>query len=221
VVGQDVPFPLLRAVAEMSEAELRRTLGHLQAAELVYETRLFPELEYTFKHALTYQVAYESLLQGRRRELHIRIMEALEGQSGERLSEHVERLSHHAVRGEAWEKALTYSHQGGGKAAGGAGDGEAADYFGNALRLLKTRGDARQRISQELALQTARGAVLMATKGSAAPEVERAYARARELCQQVEETPELFRVLLGLNTFYRQRAELQTAYEVGKQLLAL
>src|SRR5262249_5209997 len=129
VVGQDVPFPLLRAVAEMSEAELRRTLGHLQAAELVYETRLFPELEYTFKHALTYQVAYESLLQGRRRELHIRIMEALEGQSGERLSEHVERLAHHALRGEAWDKALTYSQQAGDKAAARSANAEAADYL--------------------------------------------------------------------------------------------
>src|SRR5215468_808624 len=199
VVGQDVPFPLLRAVSEMSEAELRRILGHLQAAE----------------------VAYESLLQGRRRELHIRIMEALEAQSGERLSEHVERLAHHALRGEAWDKALTYSQQAGDKAAARSANAESAGYLTTALDLLKKRADARQRISQELALQTALGAVLMATKGSAAPEVERAYARARELCQQVEETPELFRVLLGLNTFYRQRAELQTSYEVGKQLLAL
>src|SRR5215813_3432011 len=221
VVGQDVPFPLLRAVAEMSEAELRRTLGHLQAAELVYETRLFPELEYTFKHALTYQVAYESLLQGRRRELHIRIMEALEAQSGEQLSEHIERLAHHALRGEAWDKALTYSQQAGDKAAARSANAEAAGYLTTALDLLKKRADAPQRISQELALQTALGAVLMATRGYAAPEVERAYARARDLCRQVEETPELFRVLMGLHMFYRQRADLPTSWEIGRQLLAL
>jgi predicted ATPase len=98
---------------------------------------------------------------------------------------------------------------------------EAIGHLTAALDLLKRLPDAPQRISQELALQTTLGSALMATKGYAAPEVEQAYARARELCRQVEETPELFRVLVGLHMFYRQRAELQTSYEVGRQLLAL
>ena len=221
VVGPDVPFRLLRAVAEMPEAELRRSLVYLQAAELVYETCLFPELEYTFKHALTYQVAYESLLHERRRDLHTRIMEALEALFGERLSEQVERLAHHALRGEVWDKALTYSQEAGDKAAARSAHTEAIGHLSTALELLKSRPDAPQRIPQELALQTSLGSALMATKGYAAPEVERAYARARELCGQVEETPELLRVLMGLHMFYRQRAELRTSYEVGKQLLAL
>jgi class 3 adenylate cyclase/predicted ATPase len=219
VVGTNFSFPLLQAVAEVPEAELRRSLTYLQAAEFIYETRLFPEFEYTFKHALTYQVAYESLLQERRRELHTRIMEALEELTCERLSEQVERLAHHAMRGEVWDKALTYFQQAGDKAAARSAHIEAISHLTNALDLLKHLPDAPRRVAQELALQTTLGGALMATRGHAAPEVEQAYGRAWELCRQVEETPELCRVLVGLHMFYRQRAELQTSYEVGKQLL--
>jgi class 3 adenylate cyclase/predicted ATPase len=221
VVGTEVPFPLLQAVADVPEADLRRGLTFLQAAEFLYETRLFPELEYTFKHALTYQVAYESLLQERRRELHTRIMEALEAQSGDRLGEHVDRLAHHALRGEVWVKAIDYSQLAGNKAAARSAHVEAVGHLTTALELLERVPDVPNRIQQELALQTTLGSALMATKGYAAPEVERAYARARTLCQQVEETPELFRVLMGLHMFYRQRAELHTSSEIGAQLLSL
>ena len=106
VIGTEVPLPLLQAVAEVPEEVLRLGLSHLQAAEFLYETRLFPEHEYTFKHALTQQVAYETLLQERRRALHARIVEALEALAGERVAEQVERLAHHALRGEVWDKAV-------------------------------------------------------------------------------------------------------------------
>ena len=101
VLGTEVPFPLLQAIAELPEADLHRGLAHLQAAEFLYETRLFPDREYTFKHALTHEVAYGSLLQERRRALHARIVEAIERLSPDRLTDHVERLAHHAFRGEA------------------------------------------------------------------------------------------------------------------------
>ena len=94
VIGNEVPFPLLQAIAELPEAGLQRGLAHLQAAEFLYETRLFPEREYTFKHALTHEVAYGSLLQERRRALHARIVAALEALAGDRLAEQVERLAH-------------------------------------------------------------------------------------------------------------------------------
>ncbi len=106
VIGKDVPFVLLHAIADLSEEELRRDLGHLQAAEFVYETRLFPDLEYTFKHALTHEVAYGSILQERRRALHARIVEAIEQLYQDRLIEQVELLAHHAFQGELWEKAV-------------------------------------------------------------------------------------------------------------------
>ena len=113
VIGTEVPFALLQAIGELPEEELRRGLGHLQAAEFLYETSLFPELEYTFKHALTHEVAYGSLLQERRRALHARIVEALEALAPERVAEQVERLAHHALRGEVWDKAVVYCRQAG------------------------------------------------------------------------------------------------------------
>ena len=100
VIGKDVPFALLQAIADMPEDSLRRGLSHLQAAEFLYETSLFPDLEYTFKHALTHEVAYGSVLQDRRRALHARIVEAIERLYPDRLTEHIERLAHHALRGE-------------------------------------------------------------------------------------------------------------------------
>jgi predicted ATPase len=116
VIGTEVPLPLLQAIAELPEDAVQRGLAHLQAAEFLYETRLFPEPEYTFKHALTHEVAYGSLLQERRRTLHARIVEALEALAGDRLAEHVERLANHALRGEVWAKALVYCRQAGEKA---------------------------------------------------------------------------------------------------------
>ena len=113
VIGTEIPLPLLQAIAELPEAALHRSLVHLQAAEFLYETRLFPDHEYTFKHALTHEVAYGSLLQERRRVLHARIVEALEALAGERLAEQVELLAYHALRGEVWDKALAYFRQAG------------------------------------------------------------------------------------------------------------
>ena len=100
VVGKDVPFALLQAIAELPDDALRRGLDHLQAAEFVYETRLFPDLEYSFKHALTHEVTYGGLLQERRRAVHARVVDAIEMLHRDRLGEQIERLAHHAVRGE-------------------------------------------------------------------------------------------------------------------------
>ena len=120
-----------------------------------------------------------------------------------------------------WVKAVNYLQQAGDKAAARSAHVEAVGHLTTALQLLERLPEVPGRIQQELALQTTLGSALMATKGYAAPEVERAYARARALCQQVEETPELFRVLMGLHMFYRQRADLHTSSEIGAQLLAL
>ena len=136
VIGTEVPLPVLQAIAELPEAELHRGLAHLQAAEFLYETRLFPDQAYTFKHALTHEVAYGSLLQERRRLLHARIVEALEALAPDRLTEQVERLAHHALRGEVWDKALAYFRQAGEKAMVRSAHREAAGYFEQALSAL-------------------------------------------------------------------------------------
>jgi class 3 adenylate cyclase/tetratricopeptide (TPR) repeat protein len=113
VIGKDLPWGLLLAIAELSEDELRRGLGRLQAAEFVYESKLFPDLEYTFKHALTHEVAYGSLLHERRRAVHRELVRAIERLYADRLAEHVEQLAHHAFRGELWATALRYLDQAG------------------------------------------------------------------------------------------------------------
>jgi class 3 adenylate cyclase/tetratricopeptide (TPR) repeat protein len=108
VIGKDVPRALLEAVAGVAEETLRAGLAGLQAGEFLYEVRAFPEAEYTFKHALTAEVAYASLLLEQRRDLHVRVVTAIERLYPDRLAEHAARLAHHAFRGEAWSKALTY-----------------------------------------------------------------------------------------------------------------
>jgi predicted ATPase len=97
VIGHEVLLPLVQAIAELPETDVHRGLVRLQAAEFLYETRLFPEHEYAFKHALTREVAYSSLQQERRRTLHARIVEALETLAGDRVTEQVERLAHHTL----------------------------------------------------------------------------------------------------------------------------
>jgi class 3 adenylate cyclase/tetratricopeptide (TPR) repeat protein len=159
VIGTEVPLALLQATAEAPEEPLRLGLTHLQAAEFLYETRLFPEIEYTFKHALTQQVAYETLLQERRRALHARIVAALEALAGDQVAEQVERLAHHALRGEVWVKALAYGRQAGEKAMARSAHREAVGYFEQALsavaHLSETRDAREQAIDLRVALRSA------------------------------------------------------------------
>jgi predicted ATPase len=153
VIGMDMPLPLLQAVAELPDDALNRGLAHLQAVEFLYETRRFPEREYTFKHALTHEVAYEALLQERRRMLHVRIMTAIEGLYANRLAEQVERLAHHAIRGEVWANAVTYCRQAGAKAAECSAPREAAEAFKQALAALQHLPDSRATREQAIDLR--------------------------------------------------------------------
>jgi class 3 adenylate cyclase/tetratricopeptide (TPR) repeat protein len=159
VIGTEVPLPLLQAIADVSEEVLQRGLARLQAAEFLYETRLFPECEYTFKHALTHEVAYRGLLHGQHRVLHARIVAALEALAGDRMAEQVERLAYHAVRGEVWGKALAYCRQAGEKVLARSAYREAVGYFEQALgalpHLSETRATREQAIDLRLTLRTA------------------------------------------------------------------
>ena len=159
VIGTEVPLPLLQAIADVPAEALHRGLSHVQAAEFLYETRLFPEHAYTFKHALTHEVAYSSLLQERRRVLHARIVEALERLTPDRLAEQVERLAHHALHGEVWDKALAYFRQAGEKAMARPAYREAVGSFEQALSALphlpEQRATREQAIDLRLALRSA------------------------------------------------------------------
>ncbi|MGH8072124.1 MAG: ATP-binding protein [Candidatus Entotheonellia bacterium] len=150
VIGTEVPFPLLQAIAELPEADLHRGLAHLQAAEFLYETRLFPDREYTFKHALTHEVAYGSLLQERRRTLHARIVEAIERLYPDRLTDQAERLAHHAFRGEAWWQAVAYLRQAGAKAFARSSNREALACFEQVLTALTHLPETREMLEQAI-----------------------------------------------------------------------
>jgi class 3 adenylate cyclase/tetratricopeptide (TPR) repeat protein len=150
VIGTEVPLALLRAIAEIPEAALHRSLTQLQGAEFLYETRLFPAPEYTFKHALTHEVAYGSLLQERRRTLHAQIVAAIERLYPDRLAEYAERLAQHALRGEVWDKAVAYWRQAGTRALGRFASQEAKACFEQALDALRHLPEQRQTV--ELAI---------------------------------------------------------------------
>jgi len=153
VIGKDVPSVLLHAVAAAAEDAVQRGLTHLQAAEFLYETRLFPDPEYTFKHALTHEVTYGTLLQERRKTLHARIVAAIERSYPDRLTEHVERLAHHALRGEAWEKAVTYLRKAGARAFARSANREAVGYFEQALVALQNLPETRETLEQAIDLR--------------------------------------------------------------------
>src|SRR5262249_5283166 len=133
VIGKDVSLPLLLAIAEAPESEVRAGLTHLQAAEFLFEVRLYPDSEYTFKHALTHEAAYAGLLHDQQRALHGRIAEAIAQLSPERVAEQAERLAHHALRGELWEKAVMYLRQAGLRAMGRGANREAIAHLEQAL----------------------------------------------------------------------------------------
>ncbi|MFZ1061256.1 MAG: adenylate/guanylate cyclase domain-containing protein [Candidatus Rokuibacteriota bacterium] len=153
VIGKDVPFGLLQAIADLPEEALRRGLGQLQTAEFLYEACLFPEVEYTFKHALTHEVAYGSLLHDRRRTLHAKIVNTMEVLYADRLLEQVDRLAHHAFRGEAWAKAVAYLRQAGTKAFRRSANREAVAHFEQALAALKHLPENRETLEEAIDLR--------------------------------------------------------------------
>jgi class 3 adenylate cyclase/tetratricopeptide (TPR) repeat protein len=153
VIGKDVPDALLRIIADREEEGLRRGLAALQAAEFLYEASLFPELEYTFKHALTHEVAYGSLLQERRRMLHARIVDTIERLYADRLVEHVERLAYHALRGDAWAKGVAYCRQAGVRAVARSANREAVDHFEQALAALRSLPERPDTLEQAIDLR--------------------------------------------------------------------
>ena len=136
VIGREVPFALLEEVAGLPDDQLRRGLAHLQAAEFLYESRLFPDLAYTFKHALTHDVAYAALLHERRRALHGAVLAAIERHAGTGRAEHAEARAYHAVRAEIWDRAVDALREAGAAAYARGAVGPSVDRIEQALELL-------------------------------------------------------------------------------------
>jgi class 3 adenylate cyclase len=221
VVGKDVPVALLAAVAEMADDALHLALGELQTAELLYEARLFPDLEYTFKHALTHEVAYNGVLQERRRALHATILETLERLHADRLGEHAEMLAHHAVRAGIAAKAVRYLREAGAKAAARSANREAVEFFERALALLAELPETREILSETLDLRIALGTPLIAVHGAPSPLVEASYLIALDLVEGLNDAARRFPVLWGLWYVRFTRGDYGPAVVAGEQLLAI
>ena len=220
-LGREFSYELLQAVSPWDEGTLQRGLHQLVAAEFLYQRGLPPQATYRFKHALIQDAAYQSLLRSTRQQYHQRIAQVLEARFPEVGETQPELLAHHYTEAGLMAQAIPYWQQAGQRAIERSAHLEAIAHLTKGLEVLRTLSDSPERAQQELGLQIALGQAWMAAKGQGVPEVERAYTRARELCRQVGETPELFPVLWGLWRFYLVQAEYQTARELAEQCLSL
>jgi tetratricopeptide (TPR) repeat protein len=220
-IGREFSYELLHAVSLVSDEALQHGLKQLVEAELVYQRGLVPQAHYLFKHALIQDTAYQSLLKSMRQQYHQQIAQRLEAQFPDTTDTQPELVAHHYTEAGLIEQAVPYWHGAGQRAIERSANAEAISHLTKGLELLKALPDTHDRTQQELRLQISLGGSMTATKGWAAPETGAVYARARELCRQVGETPQISPVLWGLCAFYSVRAEYPTALELAKQLLSL
>jgi class 3 adenylate cyclase/predicted ATPase len=220
-LGREFSYALLHAVAPWDEETLQRGLSQLVAAELLYQRGLPPQATYIFKHVLIQEAAYQSLLKRTRQQYHQRIAQVLESAFPETAETQPELLAYHYTEAGLNEPAIGYWQRAGARALQRSANPEAVLHLTRGLHLLATLPETPGRDQQELDLQIALAQALAATRGTSAPEVEQTYARARALCVQIGETPQLSPILLGLWRFYRGRGALSTARELGEQLFGL
>jgi predicted ATPase len=211
----------LAELAKVEEEILRDGLAKLVATELLYQRGRPPRAKYVFKHVLIRDAAYQSLLRRTRQEYHEQVAELWLSHFPELVEAEPEVVAHHFTEAGCVESALTFWHRAGQRAIERSANLEAIGHLSRGLDVLDAMTDPSEYIEQELRLQTTLGPALMAAKGYGAAEVERSYVRARELCEQVGETRQLFQVMLGLWNVYLVRAELKQARDLAEQCLSL
>jgi class 3 adenylate cyclase/tetratricopeptide (TPR) repeat protein len=221
VIGKEFPFALVRHVTQRSENELVQGLAHLQLGEFIYEQPAFPESEYTFKHALTQEVAYNSMLIERRRELHERAAAALEELFADKLDDQVDALAHHYSRSGNTAKAIGFLCRAAEQARARSAYDDAIAYTDQALALLSELPDSAERDRDEIGLQVIRSLLLAATRGFASDDLARCLKRGLTLCQRVGEGPEMFGVMFGLWNFNLARNRLHDAMKLAEKILNL
>ena len=221
VIGREFPHDLLSALVDRPEAEFNATVDRLVQSELVFRGGTTEAAVYTFKHALVQDVAYESLLRSKRRELHLRIAQALTERFGELAETQPELLAFHFTEGGELEQAVEYWIRAGRYASEHSAHHEAAAHLTKGLELLTSLPSTPDLLQQELALQTTLGLVLMAIKGYASKEAETAYLRAHQLSHQVDDKGLLFPTLIGLRYLYQVRGDAKSALDFGTQCLEL
>jgi TOMM system kinase/cyclase fusion protein len=221
VLGREFAYELLHAVSTLDETMLQQGLAQLVDTELVYQRGLPPRSRYVFKHALIQEAAYQSLLKSTRQRYHQGTAQVLEVQFPEAVETQPELVAHHYTEAGLAEQAIFYWQRAGQHANERSAHVEAISHLTKGLEVLQALPGTSNRVQQELDLQIVLGRALIATKGQAAPDVGHVFNRARELCQQVGETRQLFQVLYGLHNFHIVRAELQTARQLSEELLTL
>jgi class 3 adenylate cyclase/predicted ATPase len=221
VLGREFAYEMLRALAGVEEATLQDRLAQLVDTELLYQRGRPPRAKYIFKHALVQDAAYASLLKSTRQQYHQQVAQMLEARFPDTVETEPELVAHHYTEAGCYAQAVGYWQQAGKRAMQRSANVEAIAHLRQGIELLTTLPDTPERVQSELTLQTTLGPALMTTRGYAAPEVAAAYSRARDLCQQAEETPELFPVLWGMFVLYAGRAEHETARELAEQCLSL
>ncbi|OLC67391.1 MAG: hypothetical protein AUH69_04455 [Actinobacteria bacterium 13_1_40CM_4_65_12] len=220
VIGKDVPFGLLQAIVEDGEGDLRHGLAHLQAAEFLYEAHLFPELEYTFKHALTHEVAYASLLHERRTALHMSILETLEHRQADQPSEEIERLARHALGAEAWDKAARYLRQAAGRTMTRSSYSAAAGLLREALQALERLPETPDTLAQAIDVRLELRVALIPL--GRYQDVLAVMREAEGLATRLGDRARLGRVLADICARLRNVAgEHLQAIEVGQRALAI
>jgi class 3 adenylate cyclase/predicted ATPase len=219
VIGREASLGLIKTMSGTADAPLERILADLRATEFIYEQPAPADTGFIFKHALTQEVTYNSILIERRKLLHERTGQVIEDLFADKLDDHLGELARHYSHSNNLEKAVDYLDRAGQQALQRSAYAEAASRFIAAIELLQTLPDSSERIQQELLIQQALGSALIPAKGWGAREVERAYTRARELCERLGHPPELFPVLCGLWSMHLLRAECRAAHELAEQLL--
>ena len=219
VIGREFSHELLAAVAPMSANQLGEALEQLVQSELVFRRGTPPDAIYSFKHALVQDAAYSTLLRGRRQELHARIAQALEERFPETAASMPELLAHHCTEAGLAKTAIEYWLRAGRQAISRSANLEAVAQFRKGLSLLQILPDDPVCRQNELDLQVGLGEALIAAKGWSASEVPQVYQRARQLCEQLQQTSQLLAVLYGLFAYYHVRGEADRALEVASDLL--
>lgn len=217
-IGREFDLRFLQALSNQSDDILQQALSQLQNAGMVYRRRVTPEPTYAFKHALVQDTAYQSLLSRKRRQLHARITEIIQTEFPERLEAEPELMAHHATEAGLTETAIECWEMAGRRAVHRSANAEAAHHYTKAIELLTGFPDCAQRTRDELRLLLALGSVEMSRKGYAAPETERIYRRARELCGRLQNPPELAWVLQGVFLCHFMRGDLKSGREVAVEI---
>ncbi len=219
VIGRDVPLPLLREVAELSDEAVSSAVAALERADFLSGgLAAGGEARRAFKHALVQETAYAKLAAAERRRLHRRALDAIERIHAVRIADHVERLAHHAMLGGAHERAIHYLLQAGRKAMGSFALAEAESHVERGLALLPSLAEGPERDGQELALHVALGMVRAAGRGPAAPDTARAFARALELRARVPAFAQVGTLLVGQWYGSLLRAEYAAAQDIAVEL---